>query len=180
VLGYSLSAETLTMVGGMLFLACPQDFRRGQPFSPGTTGSGTTVFHGAGTLGAPGYGSGAAGGATGTTAGASGTATLFRGTPGGAAPAPASAPPTAGRPPLRLGDRRQVGRCPPAERTPPRSGRRPASICAAVVGLRWRCPATPHVAGWRPSVVVTLPKGCAFFVVRRCRFRCFPTPLVPT
>jgi hypothetical protein len=56
------------MVDRMLFLACPQDFRSGRPSDPGTTGSGTTVFHGAGMAGTSGYGSG--------------TATLFHGTPG--------------------------------------------------------------------------------------------------
>jgi hypothetical protein len=56
-----------------LFLACRQDFGPGRPSYPGTTGSGTTVFHGAGMAGTSGYGSD--------------TATLFHGTPGRRDPA---------------------------------------------------------------------------------------------
>jgi hypothetical protein len=168
------------MAGGMLLLACPQDFYPGRPFSPGTTGSGTTIFHSAGTAGGPGYGTGTAGGATGTTAGSSGSATLFHGAPrrcdSGHPPRPS--PPRDGHR-VRLGDRRQVRRCPPAERTP-RCGRRPASASAAVAGFRRRCPATPDVRRvGSPDLLLSLPEGCAVFVVRRCRFRCFPTPSIP-
>jgi hypothetical protein len=151
------------MVGGMLFLACRLDFRPGRPSYPGTTGSGTTVFHGAGMAGTSGYGSG--------------TVTLFHGTPGRRDPADRPRPrqPRDGHR-FRLGDRRQVRRCPPAERTPPRSGRRTASICAAVVGLRRRCPATPHVAVLAArrccyrslrAVLVSLFGDAGFVVFRR-------------
>jgi hypothetical protein len=72
------------MAGGMLLLACPQDFCPGRPFSPGTTESGTTIFHSAGTAGGPGYGTGTAGGATGTTAGPPTARPYFTAPPGGA------------------------------------------------------------------------------------------------
>ena len=83
------------MVGGMLFLVCRQDFRPGRPSYPRTTGSGTTVFHGAGMAGTSGYGSG--------------TVTLFHGTPGRRDPGhrPRPRQPRDGHR-VRPGDRSQV------------------------------------------------------------------------